>query len=375
MRATSTSIRVLFVSTSLDTGGAQRFTSNLINNLDPSAFTPVLCVFRPEIGYPLREDIARHAFSYNRRPWQILPTILRLRKLIQSERPDVILSNIAATNLLTGLALTKLRDRPAWIARIGNDPLRHDGSLRRLLARRTYPRADRIVANSRGLAGAISEFYPCTSGKIDVLATPTDFDALERRADEPPQITHRDGSPLLIAVGRLYRQKRFDVMLRALAEVRRHAPATLWICGDGPERAELEALKDRLGLGESVRFLGFCRNPFALMRQADCFVLTSDHEGLPNVLIEAQGLGLPAVSTDCPYGPSEILGNGRTGHLVPLNDPAATARAILRVILGETGHGAMADEARQTARERFRVDSLVGAWERLITTVARADSD
>ncbi len=360
----------LFVSTTLATGGAQRFTSTLLRHLDRERVRPALCLLREEVGYPLPEDVPLTAFDY-RRPWDGPATVRALARLIRETRPAVLVSNITATNLIAGMALARAgASRPAWVARIGNSPDHHDGLLRALLARRVYPRADLFAVNSAGLLGAFARFYPFTTGRIEVLASPTDFDLVDRQAAAAPEIARARGEPLLVAVGRLFPQKRYDVLVEALARVRERVPASLWICGDGPERGAILARVRKLGLEGAVRLLGFCRNPFAILRQADLFVMSSDYEGLPNSLIEAQGLGLAAVATRCPHGPEEIVESGRTGLLVPTADPRALADAVLELLADRDRLRRMAAAAAVLARERFAAAPLTRAWEDLLLRVA-----
>jgi glycosyltransferase involved in cell wall biosynthesis len=134
-------------------------------------------------------------------------------------------------------------------------------------------------------------------------------------------------------------QKDFPTLIRAFARVRQERPVRLLILGDvrnpekdGAYRDELQALPATLGVEADVSFAGFADNPFAYMRQAAAFVLSSAWEGLPTVLIEALACGCPVVSTQCPSGPAEILDNGRYGPLVPVGDDAALAAAINNVL-------------------------------------------
>ena len=118
-----------------------------------------------------------------------------------------------------------------------------------------------------------------------------------------------------------------------------------------------------------MELLGFRDNPFALMRRADLFVLTSDFEGLPNALIEAQGLGLPAVATRCPFGPDEIVEDGVTGKLVDIGDAAAVARAIVEIAGDAERRREMGEGARARARARYDLSQVMPRWEELLAAV------
>ena len=139
--------------------------------------------------------------------------------------------------------------------------------------------------------------------------------------------------PVMLAVGRLTKQKDFITLIHAFALVRKQCPAKLVIIGEGEERQNLETKVMELGIQDDVDLPGFVENPYAYMAGATLFVLSSIYEGLPTVLIEAMALGLPIVSTDCPSGPSEILENGKYGTLVPIGDKTTMAHGILRTIL------------------------------------------
>ncbi len=361
-------IRVLVVTHSLTTGGAERFASNLVTALDRRRFAPSVCLVTDRATYPLADDVPATTLGY--RGLHHLPrSISRLRRQIAAERPDVVLSNVLSTNCLTGGALAGLADPTPWVARIGLAPELGEPLVQRLWARRCYPLARAVVSNSERMLESFVRFYPQTRGRCRSLPNPTDFERLDRLAAEPPAREPR-GEATLLAVGRLTRQKRPDLMLEALAEVRRHFDARLWLCGDGPLRPAVERRIGELGLDGAVELLGFCDNPFALMRSADLFVLTSDCEGLPNALIEAQGLGLPAVATRCPYGPDEIVGDGVTGRLVPTGDPSSAARAIVEILGDPEQRRRMGAAAERRARERYDVARVVPQWEELLAEVA-----
>lgn len=364
-------LRLLAVTHSLSGGGAERFVSNLATGLDRERFAPEVCLATGRASYPLPGDVPLTSLGY--RGVRDLPRAIRaLRRLIVDRAPDLVLSNVLSTNCLTGAALAGLERRPPWVARIGNAPEVAEPPLQRWWARRVYPRARLLVCNSRGMVNAFARRYPELRDRVKSLANPTDFAALDRLAAGGPIPRAGDG-PVLLAVGRLTRQKRPDLMLAALAEVRRRpglASTRLQLCGEGPLAGALARRARRLGLGDSVELLGFVDNPFALMRAADLYLLTSDFEGLPNALIEAQGVGLPAVATRCPHGPDEIIEDGVTGLLAPVGDAAAIAAAVADLLADSERRRRMAAAAAVRARRLYGAETLLPRWQQILAEAA-----
>ena len=155
----------------------------------------------------------------------------------------------------------------------------------------------------------------------------------------------------VISVGRLTLQKRFDVLLRAVAIARRSQDITLTVYGDGLERPTLESLRHQLGLDGIVHFPGFTHDARTMYADADVFALSSDFEGFGHVVIEALAWGLPVIATRVPYGPPDILGDGRYGLLVPPRDPKALAASLLRLTPGSPEASRFSALARERARE------------------------
>lgn len=349
--------RVLFVCDTLSGGGAERFVSTALVHLDRSRLRPGLCLFRSEVSYPLPDDVPVRVLEKTR-PWHIPIAIGKLARMIDAERPDVVFSAFSHPSFVTGNALALCRHRPRWVARVSNNPDFHETGTLRAWMRQLYARADRVVCNASDLREAFARAYPGCADKAVFLPNAIDFDALERLADLLPEEDACKG-PTLVAVGRLHAQKRVDRMIALLAALRERRGVRLVVCGEGPLRAALEAQVRDLGLGGRVRLLGFTDNPYAWIARADLFLLTSDWEGLPNALLEAQGLGVPAVATDCDYGPREIIAQGETGVLVPVEDPSALEAAVGALLDDEPRRRAMGEAARRRARERYAARPVV----------------
>jgi glycosyltransferase involved in cell wall biosynthesis len=139
-------------------------------------------------------------------------------------------------------------------------------------------------------------------------------------------------APVVLAAGRLERQKDFPTLLRAFALLRAERPVRLVVLGEGAWRERLAALAATLGVAADVDLPGFQPNPYPFLARTRVFALSSRWEGSPNVLTEAMALGTPVVATDCPSGPREILADGRYGPLVPMGDAPALAAALARAL-------------------------------------------
>lgn len=349
--------RALFVCDTLSGGGAERFVSTSLVHLDRSRVRPSLCLFRPDVTYPLPDDVPLTVLE-KQRPWHIPIAIGKLSRLLGVERPDAVFSAFSHPSFITGNALALCRHRPRWVARVSNDPDAHETGTLRPWMRKLYARADAVVCNSSELREAFADSYPEAAQRAFFLPNATDFDRIDRLAAEP--VDGEDGDvPTLVAVGRLHAQKRVDRMIDLVARLRRRLEVRLVVCGDGPLRAELEARAAERGVAQWVRFLGFVENPYRWMAHADLYLLTSDYEGLPNALIEAQGLGIPAVATDCDYGPREVVEPGETGLLVPPDDADALATAVESLLADPERRARMGRAARQRARERYAAGPVV----------------
>jgi N-acetylgalactosamine-N,N'-diacetylbacillosaminyl-diphospho-undecaprenol 4-alpha-N-acetylgalactosaminyltransferase len=369
-------VRLLVVTHSLSGGGAERFASTLLGALDRRRFAPEAClVAERATTYDLPEDVPENRLGY-RGAADLPRTVLRLRRLLAAGGFDLVLSNVLKTNALTGAALAGLVGPPRWAARVGLAPGRGDAAWARAGARAVYPWAAVLVANSERMAAAFAERHPRLALRVRHLPNPTDFARLDELAAEEPSgaiaapLAEFGGGPLLVAVGRLNRQKRPDLALEVLARVRDRVDARLVWCGDGPLRPAVERRAADLGLAAAARFPGFVANPFPLLRRADLFLLTSDFEGLPNALIEAQGLGLPAVATRCPHGPDEIVEDGATGLLAPTGDAEEVAAAAADLLADPARRRRMGEAAAARARRLYDAAVLVPAWERLLLAAA-----
>ena len=153
------------------------------------------------------------------------------------------------------------------------------------------------------------------------------------------------------AIGRLSRQKDYPTMIRAFTEFHKtHPEYRLEIFGSGEDEEELKRLAAELKVKDSVLFMGLDKNAIERIADSTAFLLSSIYEGMPNVLLEAMAIGLPCISTDCPFGPKELINDGVNGILVPVGDYMSLAAAMERVIIDKAAALSMGEKARDVLK-------------------------
>jgi glycosyltransferase involved in cell wall biosynthesis len=336
---------------SLKGGGAERVAVELARYFVACGKSTAFFIHDEELAYDLpagADVIVAHRTGH-------LQRVAEFRAFLKKVHVSVVVSFLPYANLISLLANIGLTRRPRLIvsehlsyAEFGPSGIKE--RVKFALLDCLYQRSDAIVAVSTGVAEDLRQRLPRSAArKVIVIHNPCYVpNAISLRAS-------RDRSaPTVLAVGRLVRQKGFDVLVAAFSDITNKIEnAQLIILGEGPERAALEAQIERLGLKANVTLRGFSRNVADEYRRADLFVCSSRAEGFGNVIVEALSFGLPVVSTACKHGPAEILDEGRYGTLVPVGDEAALSTAIVTAL--ETP----VDAETQIARARdFALDAI-----------------
>jgi len=366
----------LFLS-SLAGGGAQRRVLTLarafaerchrVDLVVANADGPLRAELSPAVRLvPLASRWARLPGIAGRRGPQVLASFPALARYVAREKPDVVLATSNSANLACLFARSWARV-PIPVVLSVNVHLsattgarqRAWGPLLRTLVRRTYAKADAIIANSTGVADDLLRSVKVPPERITVIYNFLDEVAILKRAREPvehPWIA--PGSPpLVLAVGKLKVQKDFPTLLRAFARVRAARPVRLVILGEGEERNRLNRLAHELGVAADMELPGFVANPFAWMARAAVVAHSAVREGFGNVLCEALVCGCPVVSTDSSGGAREILDNGAIGPLVAVGDDQALADGILALLSAPPDPAVL-----RASATRFSVDAAVDRY-------------
>jgi len=300
-------IKILFIIDFLGGGGAQRVVSNILKFIDRSIFKPELAVLTMVGDY--MNSLPNNIIFHNMNIRRSRYSMISLSRVIKKVKPQIIFS----TNM--------------------------------------------------------------PPDKIKVIPNPIDIEMIEKKSIEPIndplfQMKSLEKYPIIMAMGRLAKQKGFSYLLRAFKIVRDKLKARLVILGEGEKKNELENLAQNLNISTDVSFIGFKSNPYKYLSHANLFVLSSLWEGFPNAIIEAMACGTPVISTNCSSGPKEIITSCVNGLLVPPENPEEMAKAILEVLTNKKLSEKIVEAGSKKVNE-FDIKKIMSAYENLFIDVIK----
>ncbi|MCS7238308.1 MAG: glycosyltransferase family 4 protein [Thermoguttaceae bacterium] len=285
-----------------------------------------------------------------------------LRQVFDRLRPDVIISFLAETNVLSVLANLGRRT-PVIVTEHSNPRVLPTVGIWRLARRIVYPLATKVVSVSPGVDSYFG-FLP--RAKRRVIPNGVPVEEIDHTAPCP------DGFPwphAIISMGRLEGEKGFDLLLQAVGPLfTRYQDWGLVILGEGTGRQRLCQLAENLGMADRMLLPGPEDPPYPRLKRADIFALPSRHEGFGIAVVEAMACGLPVVASACRPGPGEIITAGVDGLLVPPGDVPALRKAVEQLIVDEELRRNLAAEAVRSAK-RFDLPRVLTAWDQLLAEV------
>ncbi|MDD5462878.1 MAG: glycosyltransferase family 4 protein [Methylococcales bacterium] len=365
-------MHILFLVSAMGSGGAERVAATLANawtnrgnqvTLMPTFSGGGECFYElsPEVRLVYLADLV----SSRVRTWvNQLDRLRALRRFIATERPDVIISFLSNVNVAAIIASVGL-GVPVIVCE-HNDPFAEPHPLLlRLACKLTYPFADILMVLTDGIASKYAAhglFLP----KIFVVPNPI----FEQLMNVVHYSSNDAAKKRLLGIGRLEKQKHFDVLIKVFANLaRRHADWSLRILGEGSLRTDLQQQIVDLGLDSRIELPGIVSAVINELVEADIFALTSRYEGFPMALLEAMAVGLPCVSFDCPSGPRELSLDGQVALLVPPNDEQALERALERLMVDADLRITLGSQARRSVIERYSLAIVLKQWDALFAEV------
>lgn len=366
--------KVLHVIDSLDLGGAQTFLLGLVRNLDRDRYLPeVACMHGRGVYAEAFEKagIAVHSLSPGKFPPMYLPNFW---KLLRSGNYDILHFHLFGANLCAKPLAILAGHRAIIVHDQCNDASREKNFL--LLAADAFwnHRSNRVIAVSESTRLYLLDREDLSEELVTMIPNGIDAEEFKPAIDsQKNKARQAQGLPLkafvIGGVGRLVRQKNFAVFLDVAAQVIAKNPEVIFvIAGTGPQKAELRAKADALGLGDRIRFLGHVTDRVSLYHALDVLLMTSDFEGTPMTLLEAMASGLPVVASAVD-GVAEVCTNEGDALLVPARDVRGFVSALERV-LGEEGLARkLGENARATILKGYEIRGLVRRIETLYETV------
>lgn len=358
--------KVLLNIYSLKNGGAERVIANLANHLINRGYEVIIITIgNSESGYELSPKVKIIEMGFDSRNSGLASSAIKLLKIIKlmyqnlvSIKPDLSISFMTETNIISLIA-GKLANVPVIVSERTN-PSKHKVSfLYAFLRRSLYKYAKAVVLQTEG----VSEYYlkNFRLENLELIPNPIKMDEFLPAQEESEKS--------ILSVGRLSEEKGHILLIEAYALS--DAVKMGWklrILGSGPQEDFLVSRSKELNLSQHVEFLGRSLNVHSYLKKAGIFVLPSKYEGFPNALMEALTVGVPSISTNCDFGPSDLIQDGFNGLLVE-TDNVSDLKTKINILLKS-----------DLLRSRFRIEGpksmkkfdsalIMQKWEHLINKI------
>ena len=350
--------KIVIVTRNLLGGGAERVIAQLANYfVSQGRECSIITIDKDEIFYKLDPGIDVKMIG-RKNSNKLLDRIARyrlVRKVVKQEKPDLVLSFPEEIGIYVLLALLGT-GIPVYVSERNNPWVMPDSRITRFLRVLMYPFAKGLIFQTEM---AKSFFSKSIQAKGVVLSNPVEGERI------PAQYTDRRET-VIVGAGRLFKQKNFELLIRAFSRFSpQHPEYKLRIYGEGYMLEKLTALSGELGVQDKVEFPGKSNVLLEKMNSCAMFVLPSDYEGMPNVLLEAMCMGMPCISTDCPSGgPRELIRDGENGLLIPVGDEDALLAAMER--MADPLFAKQMGDAAYEIREELTSPEIFVSWYRYL---------
>jgi len=357
-------MKVLFLIGSMSSGGAERVISEMSNYWAKKYWDiTIVTIGATEEKmdfYALEKNVKRVDLSLSPPKskistyFNIVRLSYRIRSFVKKNKPDVVISFISGSNIITLISLFGIKLKKIISDR--TDP--NADNIGYFIKKMVYPLADTLVVQT----DSVKEFYKQIPNlKILSIPNPISKPTFNNKKIELKR-------PTIVAVGSLkINVKGFDLLIKAFNKIsKKYLDWNLVILGEGKDRAILEDMIQQYNLKDRVFLPGVIDNPRNTIIDADIFVLSSLREGFPNVLIEAMSVGLPCISFDCPSGPSEIIENNKNGLLVETGNIKELQYSIEKLICSKSLREKLGNKAKQDCMDRYFIDKVMQKWENIL---------
>lgn len=366
-------------------GGAERVASLIIEQLSQRYDIFLLTFYNSQNKYAtaareicLDEDVSKNWLKIF---YKLFSRSVAINKIAEKNKINTVISFVEDANIPAIISKLILRNKSRLIISTHSNPLTRT-ALHKILMRIFYGKADVIVTVSRGVMGALEHYFKLPKSKLRTIYNPINLDSIEQELQYEISDNFKplfsSESFKFISLGRLFKIKNHIGTITAFEKIaRRYPSAKLFIIGEGPQRQEIENMIENLRLKNSVFLLGLQENPFPYLLRSDCFVFNSFSEGFGVAIIEALASSLPVISSNCNYGPGEILCNESrdqaddkikicaNGILVPVDNNKMLAEAMELALKDSPTLQKLKNKALERAQS-FDITKIILNWIDLI---------
>jgi|TARA_B110000090_G_scaffold88221_1_gene100130 GalNAc-alpha-(1->4)-GalNAc-alpha-(1->3)-diNAcBac-PP-undecaprenol alpha-1,4-N-acetyl-D-galactosaminyltransferase len=347
-------LKIAFLISSLNAGGAERVVSLLANELSLTKDIVIITLSKGEPFYKLNDSITIKQLGVLNSGTNPLKSIVsnlvliyKITSLIKSLRIKSLICFMTTSNILGIISGKFLSNINVTISERAN-PNFEDVGYWNFLRRKTYKLADRLVVQSE----EISNYFKSIVDERKISIIPNPIKIVDSNKNKKEKI--------ILTVGRVDANKNQEQIIKSFSRVKQEG-WKLIICGDGSLLSKLKNLVIALNMNDAVEFKGIVKNIEKQYERASIFAFSSLSEGFPNVLLEAMNYGCACISTDCPTGPSMLIKNKVNGFLIPLADEVSYTNHLQKLIDDEKNRNIFVSNAK-SGLEHYSLNKVAEQW-------------
>ena len=347
-------MKIAFLISSLNAGGAERVVSLLANELSLTNDIVIITLSKDEPFYKLNDSITVKQLGVLNSGTNPLKSIFsnlvllyKITLLIRSFKIKSLICFMTTSNVLGIISGKMLSNIKVTISERAN-PKFEDVGYWNFLRRKTYKLADRLVVQSEEISNYFKPFVD--ERKTSIIPNPIKIVDFNKNKKEK----------IILTVGRIDANKNQEQIIRSFSKVKQQG-WKLIICGDGSLLSKLKDLVKALNINDAVEFKGRVKNIEKQYERASIFAFSSLSEGFPNVLLEAMNYGCACISTDCPTGPSILIKNNVNGFLIPLADENSYTNHLQNLIDDEKNRNLLVSNAK-SGLENYSLNKVAEQW-------------
>lgn len=362
-------MEIVFVIFNLGTGGAERAVTGLANFYAKKHNVTIITLVKAKSFYPLDKNVnLKHCLNDTVEQTNLIKSIkngvLRWKRLVnhlKEIKPDVVISFMHTSNIYAIWAC-KWLGIPCIISERANHAIDQLPKTHEFIRNLSYPYCSRLIVQTKGNLEYYSNILPKI--KIKIIPNAVAQDLKTKRSK-----IYRTDNKVILNVGSFKNGKAQDILIRSFSLL----PKNHWnlvFLGNGYNLEKFRNLALELNIIDRVSFEGAQKDVASYYNTAGMFVFTSEHEGFPNALLEALYFGIPAISTNCPHGPADIIADGQNGFLVPVGGIELLANKIEVLMNDEILRQKFSENSLESTK-KYEIEQIAEEWMQLINELRR----